>query len=172
MATRIRLSRKGRCHVPMYRVVVADSRSPRDGKFLAQLGTYNPTVKPAEVKFEVEAVLDWLSRGALPSDTVRSLLKRAGVWAIFEAKRKGQDAVWNDDCFLLRKRRSAYAPSRLDPRAGGFAAERTHDQIIAALQIESRPAYAVKRVEQERSGVCHGGDRIRLSRKESGQLFQ
>ena len=137
MATRIRLSRKGRCHVPMYRVVVADSRSPRDGKFLAQLGTYNPTVKPAEVKFEVEAVLDWLSRGALPSDTVRSLLKRAGVWAIFEAKRKGQDVSG----MVLAPKAEKPRKARLGEKAlKRLEAKKAEAEAAAAAPAEEAPA--------------------------------
>jgi small subunit ribosomal protein S16 len=65
---------------PFYRVVVADSRSPRDGRFIETLGTYNPLTDPAEVKLDAERVRLWLSRGAQPSDTVRHLLARQGFF--------------------------------------------------------------------------------------------
>ena len=121
----------------MYRVVVADSRSPRDGKFLAQLGTYNPTVKPAEIKFETEAVLDWLSRGALPSDTVRSLLKRAGVWAIFEAKRKGQDV---SGMVPAPKAEKARKPRLGEKALKRLEAKKAEAEAAAAAPAEEAPA--------------------------------
>ena len=64
---------------PFYRIVVADSRAPRDGRSIEEIGYYNPNVNPAEIKVDVEAAQKWLDSGAQPSDTVRSLLKKAGV---------------------------------------------------------------------------------------------
>ena len=79
MATRIRLRRVGRKGQAYFRIVVADQRSPRDGRFVATLGHYNPRANPAVIKVDAAAVLGWIAKGALPSDTVRSLLKKAGV---------------------------------------------------------------------------------------------
>ncbi|MEE0434074.1 MAG: 30S ribosomal protein S16 [Peptococcaceae bacterium] len=79
MATKIRLRRMGAKKKPFYRIVVADSRSPRDGRTIEEIGYYNPNVNPAEIKVDVEAAQKWLASGAQPSDTVRSLLKKAGV---------------------------------------------------------------------------------------------
>jgi small subunit ribosomal protein S16 len=76
---KIRLRRVGRRHNPIYRVVVADSRSPRDGSFIAVIGHYNPQTDPATVRIDREQVLLWLSRGAKPTDTVSSLLTKAGI---------------------------------------------------------------------------------------------
>lgn len=76
---KIRLRRVGRTHTPIYRVVVADSRSPRDGSFIAIIGHYNPHTDPATITIDREKALMWLSRGAKPSETVASLLKKAGV---------------------------------------------------------------------------------------------
>ena len=81
MAVRIRLTRKGTKKKPFYRIVVADSEAPRDGKFLEILGTYNPLTDPAEVKIDPERLRVWLDRGARPSDTVRSLIKKKGLHA-------------------------------------------------------------------------------------------
>ena len=81
MAARIRLTRKGTKKKPFYRIVVADSEAPRDGKFLEILGTYNPLTDPAEVKIDPERLRVWLDRGARPSDTVRSLIKKKGLLA-------------------------------------------------------------------------------------------
>ncbi|PZN11992.1 MAG: 30S ribosomal protein S16 [Bacillota bacterium] len=79
MALRMRLRRMGAKNNPFYRVVVADARSPRDGRFVDEVGYYNPTTDPATVKIDEEKALEWLRKGALPTDTVRVLLKRAGV---------------------------------------------------------------------------------------------
>lgn len=79
MAVKIRLKRMGAKKVPFYRLVVADSRSPRDGRFIEEIGYYNPVSQPAQVKIDEEKALKWLKNGAQPSDTVRSLLSRAGI---------------------------------------------------------------------------------------------
>ena len=78
MAVRIRLKRMGAKKRPFYRVIVADARAPRDGRFIDTLGTYNPLTDPADVKLDPEKVRLWLSRGAQPSDPVRHLLARQG----------------------------------------------------------------------------------------------
>ena len=79
MAVRIRLKRMGAKNNPFYRIVVADSRSPRDGKTIDEIGYYNPLKNPADIKVDVEKAKKWLSNGAQPTDTVKILLKKAGV---------------------------------------------------------------------------------------------
>ncbi len=79
MAVKIRLRRMGAKKAPFYRVVVADSRYPRDGRFIEQVGYYNPLKNPAEVKVDVEAVKKWIGNGAQPTDTVKALLKKEGI---------------------------------------------------------------------------------------------
>jgi small subunit ribosomal protein S16 len=79
MSVKIRLRRMGAKKAPFYRVVVADSRSPRDGKFIEEIGYYNPITEPAEVKIDAEKAKKWLDNGAQPSDTVKSLLKKSGI---------------------------------------------------------------------------------------------
>ena len=79
MAVKIRLTRLGDKKSPFYRVVVADSRSPRDGKFIEILGTYDPLKNPAEIKIDADKASKWLKNGALPTETAKSLLKKAGV---------------------------------------------------------------------------------------------
>lgn len=83
MATRIRLRRVGRKGVPLYRIVVADKESPRDGRFVATLGTYNPRAEQNQDKMTVDAdaAKAWLAKGATPTDTVRALLEKAGLIA-------------------------------------------------------------------------------------------
>lgn len=84
MAVKIRLKRMGANKSPFYRIVVADSRSPRDGRFIEQLGHYNPVAKPeAEVRINEELALKWLGEGAKPSDTVRNLFSKAGIMEKF-----------------------------------------------------------------------------------------
>ncbi len=79
MAVKIRLRRMGAKRAPFYRVVVADSRFPRDGRFIEEIGTYNPNVDPAEVKIDAEAAKKWIANGAQPTDTVKALLKKNNV---------------------------------------------------------------------------------------------
>ncbi len=79
MATRIRLKRMGAKKAPFYRLVVADSRSPRDGRFIEEIGFYDPTKDPAVINVKEERALYWLNTGAQPSETVKALLNKAGV---------------------------------------------------------------------------------------------
>jgi small subunit ribosomal protein S16 len=81
MAVKIRLARHGAKKRPFYRIVAAPSEAPRDGRFLEVLGTYNPVERPAAIAVKEDRVLDWLSKGAQPTDTVKSLLQQVGVWA-------------------------------------------------------------------------------------------
>jgi small subunit ribosomal protein S16 len=79
MAVKIRLTRMGDKKSPFYRVVVADSRAPRDGKFIDIVGTYNPKTEPAEIKINAEKAEKWLNDGAQPTETVKSILKKSGI---------------------------------------------------------------------------------------------
>ncbi|MDR3288755.1 MAG: 30S ribosomal protein S16 [Peptococcaceae bacterium] len=86
MAAKIRLRRMGAKKNPFYRIVVADTDSPRDGRFIEEIGYYEPTKNPEVLKVDEERALKWLSDGAQPSDTVKSLLRQAGIIAKFQAK--------------------------------------------------------------------------------------
>jgi small subunit ribosomal protein S16 len=90
MAVKIRLTRMGRKKAPFYRVVVADSRSPRDGKVIDTIGTYNPLTTPAEIKIDEESAQNWLNKGAEPTDTVRNLLSKAGIMEKFHNSKQGK----------------------------------------------------------------------------------
>jgi len=79
MAVKIRLKRMGAKKSPFYRVVVADSRYPRDGRFIEEIGTYNPLTDPATVSIDGDKAVTWIKNGAQPTDTVKSLLKKAGI---------------------------------------------------------------------------------------------
>lgn len=79
MAVKIRLRRMGAKKAPFYRIVVADSRYPRDGRFIEEIGTYNPLTDPAEINIDAEKVQKWIKNGAQPTDVVRKLLKKSGI---------------------------------------------------------------------------------------------
>ena len=79
MAVKIRLKRMGAKKAPFYRVVVADSRYPRDGRFIEELGTFNPLTDPATVNIDAELAKKWIGNGAQPTDTVKALLKKTGI---------------------------------------------------------------------------------------------
>lgn len=87
MAVKLRLKRMGAKQKPFYRIVAADSRSPRDGRFIEIVGTYNPIKKPAEVSINEELALKWLNNGAEPTDTVRSILSKEGIIAKYAASK-------------------------------------------------------------------------------------
>lgn len=87
---KLRLRRMGKKGQPFYRIVAADSRSPRDGRFIEEIGTYNPVKKDAPVELNSEAALKWLKAGAQPTDTVRSILSREGVMTAFHNSKLGK----------------------------------------------------------------------------------
>ena len=90
MAVKLRLKRMGAKKAPYYRIVAADSRYPRDGRFIELIGTYDPTKNPAVVTVNEEAALKWLNEGAQPSDTVRNILSKKGIMAKFAESKKGK----------------------------------------------------------------------------------
>ncbi len=112
MAVRLRLQRHGRIRKPFYHIVAADARSKRDGRIIERIGWYNPTKQPAQVELDKEKALKWLLNGAQPSDTVRSLLKRAGVMHMKHLQRgirKGaltqEEADKLSEAFLAKRRK-------------------------------------------------------------------
>jgi small subunit ribosomal protein S16 len=89
MATKIRLKRMGTKKKPYYRVVVADARSPRDGRFIEEIGTYDPVHGVDKTRIDEEKALRWLRNGAQPTDTVKSLFKQVGIWDKRSAQKEG-----------------------------------------------------------------------------------
>ena len=96
MAVKIRLRRMGAKKKPFYRIIVADSRSPRDGRFIEELGTYDPLKDPSEVKVDGDKALEWIKNGAQPTDRVKILLEKAGVPISVQAKGEGKAAEEDD----------------------------------------------------------------------------
>lgn len=92
MAVKLRLMRMGAKKKPFYRVVAADSRTKRDGKYIELVGTYNPVTEPAEVKINEEVALKWLSQGAIPTDTVRSLFSKQGIMEKFHNQKNKKES--------------------------------------------------------------------------------
>ena len=90
MAVKLRLKRMGAKKKPFYRVVAADSRGPRDGKFIELVGTYNPVADPAEIKIDEEVAMKWLRNGATPTDTVKNILSKAGIMTKFAEQKQGK----------------------------------------------------------------------------------
>ena len=90
MAVKIRLTRMGAKKAPFYRVIVADSRSPRDGRFIDTIGTYNPLTTPAEIKLNEESAIKWLNNGAIPTDTVKNLFSKAGIMEKYHNLKQGK----------------------------------------------------------------------------------
>ena len=90
MSVKIRMRRMGTKRKPFYRIVVADSRMPRDGRFIEEVGYYNPPTNSDEVKLEEDKIFEWLEKGAQPSDTVRSLLSKAGLMTRYHDAKYGK----------------------------------------------------------------------------------
>ena len=90
MAVKLRLKRMGAKKAPYYRVVVADSRSPRDGRFIEAVGTYNPLATPTEIKIDEEKAMKWLNNGAIPTDTVKNLFSKAGIMEKYHNSKQGK----------------------------------------------------------------------------------
>jgi len=88
---KLRLRRTGKKKYPIYKIVAADIRSPRDGRYIEAVGQYNPNVHPIALNFKEERVFHWLRKGALPTDTVRSLFQRQGLWLRWNLMRRGAD---------------------------------------------------------------------------------
>lgn len=92
MTVKLRLMRMGKKKQPTYRVVVADSRSPRDGRFIETVGTYAPRMEPSAIEIDNARAIDWLTKGAQPTETVRKLLVISGAWEEFESTRPEKKA--------------------------------------------------------------------------------
>ena len=91
MAVKLRLTRMGSTKRPFYRIVATDSRTKRDGEYIELIGTYNPLTNPADVKINEEVAMKWLNNGAIPSDTVKNLLKEAGIMKKFANSKNKKD---------------------------------------------------------------------------------
>ena len=162
MATKIRLQRGGRKGYAFYRIVIADARAPRDGRFTEKIGTYNPNTNPATVDLNFERALYWVEVGAQPTDTVRNILSREGVYLMKHLKggvKKGAfdeataqkkfDAWKADKQNGLNKIAEAVAKAKKDAAAKELAQEKKINEEIAKKVAEKKAAEAAAKAEAE-----------------------
>ncbi len=160
MATKIRLQRRGRKGYAFYSIVIADARAPRDGRFTEKIGTYNPNTNPATVDLNFERALYWVEVGAQPTDTVRSILRREGVYLMKHLKggvRKGAfdeaslqqrfDAWKNDKQKGLDAVRLAEAKAKKTAAEKELRAEKEINEAIAKKVAEKKAAAAAAEAE-------------------------
>ena len=160
MATKIRLQRGGRKSYAFYRIVVADARAPRDGRFTEKIGTYNPNTNPATVDLNFDRALYWLEVGAQPTDTVRNILSREGVLlmkhlkggvkkgAFDEATAQRKFDAWKADKQKgLEKVAAAEAKAKKDAAAKALDAEKKVNEAIAQKVAEKKAAAAAAAAE-------------------------
>lgn len=164
MATKIRLQRGGRKGYAFYRIVIADVRAPRDGRFTEKIGTYNPNTNPATVDLNFDRALYWVETGAQPTDTVRNILKREGVYmmkhlrggvkkgAFDEATAKAKFDAWKADKEKgLEQIRVNEAKSKSDVYAKILEAEKKMNEVIAKKVAEKKAAIAAEKAAAEAS---------------------
>lgn len=166
MATKIRLQRHGRKAYPFYKIVIADSRAPRDGKFIEKIGTYNPNTNPATIDLNFDRALYWVSVGAQPTDTARSILRKEGVYmmkhlqggvkkgAFDEATMQAKFEAWAKDRALsLEKIVAQLAKAKEEAARKEQEAEEAVNKARQKRQEEQRAAAeaAAKEAEAEAS---------------------
>ena len=162
MATRIRLQRGGRKGYAFYSIVIADERAPRDGKFTEKIGTYNPNTNPATVDLNFERALHWVEVGAQPTDTVRNILKREGVYlmkhlrggvkkgAFDEAAAQQKFDAWKEGKEKgLQAVRESDVKARKEAAAKELDAEKKVNETIAKKVAEKKAAEAKAKAEAE-----------------------
>lgn len=161
MATKIRLQRGGRKSYAFYSIVIADSRAPRDGRFVEKVGTYNPNTNPATVCLNFERALHWVECGAQPTDTVRTILKNEGVYLMKHLKggvKKGAfdeaavqqkfDAWKQAKANSLEAVRNNDAQAKKEAQAKNLAAEKAVNEAIAKRIAEKKAAAAQAATEE------------------------
>ena len=162
MATKIRLQRGGRKSYAFYRIVIADARAPRDGKFTEKIGTYNPNTNPATVDLNFERALYWVETGAQPTDTVRNILSREGVYmmkhlkggvkkgAFDEATAQKKFDAWKADKQKgLEKVAAEEARAKKDAAAAQLKAEKAQNEEQAKKNAEKKAAEEAAKAEAE-----------------------
>ncbi|MBS7284185.1 MAG: 30S ribosomal protein S16 [Prevotella sp.] len=162
MATKIRLQRGGRKNYAFYSIVIADARAPRDGKFTEKIGTYNPNTNPATVDLNFERALYWVEVGAQPTDTVRNILSREGVYlmkhlrggvkkgAFDEAAAQKKFDAWKADKVKgLEAVRAEELKAKKETAAKELEAEKKQNAEVAKKVAEKKAALAAAKAEEE-----------------------
>ena len=171
MATKIRLQRRGRKHYAFYSIVVADSRSPRDGKFVEKIGTYNPNTDPATVEINFERALYWVNNGAQPTDTARNILSREGVYlmkhlqggvkkgAFDEAAAQAKFEAWKTEkTNALNGIKSKNEQAKRDDKKARLEAEKEVNAAIAKKVADKKAAEALAKAEAEAAAAAEGAE--------------
>ena len=167
MATKIRLQRRGHKHYAFYSIVIADSRAPRDGKFTEKIGTYNPNTNPATVEINFERALWWVNNGATPTDTVRNILSREGVYmmkhlqggvkkgAFDEAAAQAKFDAWKTaKVNTLNGVKSTEEQAKRDAKKARLEAEKEVNAAIAKKVADKKAAEALAKAEAEAAAAA------------------
>lgn len=151
MPVKLRLRRMGKKKQPVYKVVAADSRSPRDGKFLEDVGLYNPLTKPHTVDLKEDRVYYWLDKGAQPTDTVKSLLKQKGITLKRELKRKGlNEEQINSEMENWQKMREAKTASKSSKKKSKKSEKsEKKSEVVSKEEINEQSTAEVKGAASE-----------------------
>ena len=143
MAVKIRLLRVGKAKQPSYRIVVADGRSPRDGRIIETIGHYGPRAEPSRVEVDGDRALAWLRNGAQPTEQVQKLLAAAGVWGTYQAEKKGPiDTKLNRRGFVTGRGpqpKPKAAPPEPEPAAAAPTPAAAEAEPVAAAEAEPAP---------------------------------
>ncbi|EFK58338.1 30S ribosomal protein S16 [Sphingobacterium spiritivorum] len=172
MATKIRLQRHGKKGKPFYHVVVADSRAPRDGKFIERLGSYNPNTNPATIVLDFEKALDWMNKGAQPTDTARAILSYKGVLykkhleggvkkgAFDAAKAEELFAEWSKEkTAKIDGKKDSLTSSKEEAKKAALAAEaKKKADKAAAIAAKNTPAVEESAEEVEAPEATEGAE--------------
>lgn len=155
MAVRIRLARHGHKGHAFYHIVVANSKSPRDGKFIDKIGSYNPNANPAVIEVDIDRAINWLNNGAQPTDTVRSILSKEGVLLkkhLLEGVKKGAfDEAKAEEKFNAWKQQKAEAKQKAAQKDSDKKAQdkKARQEAEAKVNAERAEAVAKKKAEAE-----------------------
>lgn len=149
MAVKIRLQRKGKKKKPFYHIVIADARSPRDGRFIEKIGTYNPLTQPATIELDRDKAFDWLDKGAQPTETVRAMLRFKGVFYRKHVMRGVEKGAYTEevamekynDYVAAKEAKTAARAVKVEDEKAAFRAK------VAGLDIKVAPKKVVPKIE-------------------------
>ena len=160
MATKIRLQRGGRKSYAFYRIVIADARAPRDGRFTEKIGTYNPNTNPATVDLNFERALYWVENGAQPTDTVRNILKAEGVYMMKHLKGGVKKGAFDEAACQQKFEavRNSVAKAKQDAASKELEAEKKINETIAKKVAEKKAAEAAAKAEAEAAKAAEAAE--------------
>ena len=159
MSVKIRLQRKGRKKKPFYHIVVADARSPRDGRFIEKIGTYNPLTKPATIEVDRDKAFDWVMKGAEPTDTVRAILRFKGVYyrkhltrGVLKGAMSEDEAAKKYASWIHAKEEKTAAVDSVEESAEEVTTTATTEPEAPVTSAEEEPEMVAAAVEEEPAG--------------------